>query len=498
MYLAILLIIVAILVFYNEIDSKMNIAEYILLSISLIVIIGASVNYIKINKINEGFTSNNKNEYYTNVKEKDIIILNSEDSEEYLDPDKKTHSKNSFINSKDNAYMENQKSSRHINKINDLLGISSNFVDIPVPTTMDNYMPTTMPTTMDNYMPTTMPTTMDTTVDTTIPTTMPTTMDTTMDTTIPTEYETEDYKNEINENEIKSIFNPKVIIGKGKGKNNSNNNNNDNGFGSNGYSSRWNSVFKNDGFGFDDTMNPVYNLWNDNHGYYDNSDDGNTNGKNSRGCNTNNCNTSNVKTGISSDEWTQNMDSYNKGKWQRNQYNRPSDYVDYIYPSGYGTFTPENFSNTMNQDIDEEIDQDIYGNTSSDSINNSNPKITLSSNIKNSKACAPYANLDLDENQAGDLIVKDYKQSKKWVAGYTYVPPVHWDVPQKRSPVCNLATPNVHKLTGLMDKGLPINALELTETGYIADTEDTVKLSNVGSMIPKFNYQEQPFSKPYV
>ena len=150
----------------------MNIAEYILLSISLIVIIGASVNYIKINKINEGFTSNIKNvnynnnnnnniknEYYTNVKEKDTIILNSEDSEEYLDPDKKHRSKNSFINSKDNAYMENQKNPRHINKVNELLGISSNFVDIPVPTYMPTTMETTIDTTMDNYMPTTMPTT---------------------------------------------------------------------------------------------------------------------------------------------------------------------------------------------------------------------------------------------------------------------------------------------------------------------------------------------------
>ena len=352
-----------------------------------------------------------------------------------------------------------------------------------------------MDTTMDTTIDTTMDTTMDTTTNTTMYTTMDTTMNTNISTTMPTEYETEDYKNEINENEIRSIFNPKVIIGKGKGKKNSNNN--DNGFGSNGYSSRWNSVFKNDGFGFDDTMNPVNNLWYDNHSYYDTRENSNTNGKNIRDSNTSNTsNTSNIKTGISNDEWTQNMDSYNKGKWQRNQYNRPSDYVDYIYPSGYGTSTPDSFLNTMNQNTNQDIDQDIYGNTSSNSINNSNPQITLYSNIKTSKECAPY--IDLDENQAGDLIVKDYKQSKKWIAGYTYVPPVHWDVPQKRTPVCNLANPNVHKLTGLIDKGLPINALELTENGYIADTEDTVKLSNVGSMIPKFNYQEQPFSKPYV
>jgi len=41
-------------------------------------------------------------------------------------------------------------------------------------------------------------------------------------------------------------------------------------------------------------------------------------------------------------------------------------------------------------------------------------------------------------------------------------------------------------------------ALELNPDGSMADSEDTVTLTNVGSIIPRFNYQETPFSKPYV
>jgi hypothetical protein len=464
MFLAILLIIVALLVFYNELDSKMNISEYILLFIALIVIIGASINYINIDKLNEGFTSKiktqekNKNSiiYNKNDKEDDnTMILNSEESSEYLDSDEMLPNPVKRNINTDSSYSENNKNINHINKINDLLGISNSFTDIPIPT---NYNEN------DN------------------------------------ENENED-DNEIeieSGNEIKSVFNPKVIIGKGNkntNNKNNNNNNNSNGFGRNGNSSKWNNVFNDDGFGFDNTMNPVNNLWNDTHSFYNggnNNYSSNYYGKNdnSRNDSRNNsrndsrketgCDSKNNVNSISNDEWSQNMDCYNKGKWQRNQYNRPSDYVDYITPPGYGSSTPNSSYN-------------INGNTSSESINNNQ---LPSANGENKKLCGAYT--DFDENQEGDLIIKDYTQSKKWVAGYTYVPPVHWDVPQKHAPVCSSATPKVHKLTGLIDRGLPINALELTPDGYIADTEDTVELSNVGSMIPKFNYQEQPFSKPYV
>ena len=112
------------------------------------------------------------------------------------------------------------------------------------------------------------------------------------------------------------------------------------------------------------------------------------------------------------------------------------------------------------------------------------------------KKCGEYN--DLSDDKSGNLVVREYKDSKKWYPVYTYVPPVHWDVPQKRADVCLPNEQNYTKLTGLIDRGLPINVLELNQNGNIAHTEDTVLMSNVGSMIPRFNYQEQPFSKPYV
>lgn len=113
------------------------------------------------------------------------------------------------------------------------------------------------------------------------------------------------------------------------------------------------------------------------------------------------------------------------------------------------------------------------------------------------KGSKGYENIAIDDD-TGNLVVKNYTEAKKWYPGYTYIPPVYWDVPQRHVGACNPNMPNYTKLTGLVDRGLPINVLELNATGMQADTEDTVTLTNVGSILPKFNYQEQPFSKPYV
>ena len=130
---------------------------------------------------------------------------------------------------------------------------------------------------------------------------------------------------------------------------------------------------------------------------------------------------------------------------------------------------------------------DIYG-RNKDCIND--PTYT------DKKKCAQYDGIR--ENEDGSLIVQDYKNAKTWVPGYTYLPPTNWDVPQKRSPVCLSPSPNAIKLTGLIDRGLPMNVLELNPQGQVADTEESVQLTNVGSLLPKFSYEEQPFSKPYV
>ena len=120
-------------------------------------------------------------------------------------------------------------------------------------------------------------------------------------------------------------------------------------------------------------------------------------------------------------------------------------------------------------------------------------------NYTDKKRCGQYNKRDSDllESENGNLLVKEYKDAKTWHPGYTYLPPSNWDVPQKYPPVCS-SNPNVFKLTGLIDKGLPLNALELNPGGKQATTEESVHLTNIGSMLPKFSFEEQPFSKPYI
>lgn len=385
MYLASLLIIVAILVFYNEIDGKMSIAEYVLLAIAFVAIVRSAYNYIKIDKIGEGFVSNNsykKNKQ--NTYDDEIMIMNSEDSKDYFDTDEIDNSdnlkKNNYNSDEEfnNIRNNNNINNEAVSHIDELLGINnkSYFTDV----------------------------------------------------------------GQTDKSDIKSVFAPQVIIGKGNGSSD------DNGFGSSGDSSSWNSAFKNDGTSFNNSMKPSKNLWSDDHSFYDESN---------------------------KNQWTKSMDAYNKGKWNPNLDKKPSDYVDYYTPSAYGTSTSTS-TGTSQQSSSTTTDE--YGNTK--------------------KLCGQYDNLF--EDQADNLVVRNYTQAKKWMPGYTYVPPSHWDVPQRHISVCRPDGPNVRKLTGLVDRGLPLNVLELDPDGNIADTEDTVNLTNVGCMMPKFNYQEQPFSKPYV
>lgn len=402
MYLAALLIIVAILVFYNELNGKMSIAEYVLLAIAFIAIVRASYNYIKIDSISEGFTANNSHKKHKNKKfdnyDKDMITMNSEDSKDYLDTEEIDNIKNSYSqlehnnidDTLNNIKNSNKKNSDAISHIDELLGLNnkSSFEDV----------------------------------------------------------EQNDF------NDIKSVFSPKVIIGKG-GRDDDDDNG---GFGSSGNSCSWNSAFKNDGMNFNNSMKPCKNLWRDNHNFYNESN---------------------------TDQWTKSMDSYNKGKWNPSLDKKPSDYADYKL-AACGTTIPKSSSDDSSQNSHSSTTTDEYGHTTTDEYG------------QHKKLCGAYDNLD--EDQAENLVVRNYKQAKKYFPGYTYVPPVHWDVPQRHISVCRPNGPNVRKLTGLVDRGLPLNVLELNPDGDIADTEDSVKLTNVGCMMPKFSYQEQPFSKPYI
>ena len=441
MYLAIMLIMVSILVFYNEVNNKMNIAEILLLAISLIAISRASLNYINMSDtlVREGFydkiklpnksNSNSKQTVKSKFnttnklnKKENIINLTSDKNTEidYFNTDTETRADNTNTNTitdnmdiknknnnKDNNKNNNNKDNnkQHINndavnQINSILGhgISqfSQFEDIPEITKANTQQPI------------------------------------------------------INNDEIESIFKPQIIIGKGANDSTT--------------SSQWNNTSNsNDNMTFNKTMNPTHNLWSNDDDY---NGSGNSSGSGSGSGN-------NTQMQSNNNMWNRNLDDYNNGKWDPKSYNKPSEnnYTDYYTPTQYGMNTPNSQPQSQEQTME-----------------------TTSENTK--KKCGEYN--DLSDDKSGNLVVREYKDSKKWYPGYTYVPPVHWDVPQKRADVCLPNEQNYTKLTGLIDRGLPINVLELNQNGNIAHTEDTVLMSNVGSMIPRFNYQEQPFSKPYV
>jgi len=503
-----MLIIVAILVFYNEYNKNMNIAEIGLLIVALIAIIRASMNYINLgDTINlEGFTDtrNRSNKSRGKKKMEDIVVLESRKSKEYFDTNEEQNNTLQTTTPQTTHHFltsltENKIDANAVNQVNSLLGMSahsqSNFDDIPLFTTL---APTTKAQPIKAQPIKAQPTKAASTMD----------------------------------GSIESKFNPQIQIGKGVRDSLSRGftmqGMNMNSLGGLGVpnvaslASTASALGVGDNMSFPNTMKPSSNLWSSDLDYID-----------------------------TSKNWVQSMADYNNGKWNPNTYSKASDYIDYYTPSAYGMNTPPN-TNAIG------IGQVFSSNTGKshfDNIltsNNTTPATTmpattmpattmpattmpattmpattmpattmpatttpatttpattmpattmpqptiLNSNGQPAKLCGAYDDLDMD--QAGNLVVQNYTQAKKWMPGYTYIPPVYWDVPQKHVSVCNAANPNARKLTGLVDRGLPINALELNPDGSMATTEDTVSLTNVGSIIPSFNYEETPFSKPYI
>lgn len=105
------------------------------------------------------------------------------------------------------------------------------------------------------------------------------------------------------------------------------------------------------------------------------------------------------------------------------------------------------------------------------------------------KECGNYVDYDNLRKKPDAEYQKSHKQ---FYPGYSYLPPNNWDVPQKRAPVCVNNNPDTTQLPiGIADHGTPINALEVDPIGRILATEEKVKYTNVGSILPKFNYSEQ-------
>lgn len=72
----------------------------------------------------------------------------------------------------------------------------------------------------------------------------------------------------------------------------------------------------------------------------------------------------------------------------------------------------------------------------------------------------------------------DHKQPSIKIAsayGWSYMPPHYWSVPQKRPPACIPSPENTATVTPIYDKSVPVDVLDYTQ---------------VGSILPKFEYNE--------
>jgi hypothetical protein len=114
--------------------------------------------------------------------------------------------------------------------------------------------------------------------------------------------------------------------------------------------------------------------------------------------------------------------------------------------------------------------------------------------IKGNKRCQNVKTLkdrscpyDVSEAEMASLNGKD--KGKQYYPGYSFMPPETWNVPQERAPIC---VPDgwTKRPSAVFDRGTPTNVLELDENGNMSTNEDDVHFTNVGSILPKFKYEQ--------
>jgi hypothetical protein len=141
---------------------------------------------------------------------------------------------------------------------------------------------------------------------------------------------------------------------------------------------------------------------------------------------------------------------------------------------------------------DEELNKimNVNNNKYQDSKNDDNqdPWDTIIDNQHLSKFQEKKNNL-VQYNLLEDIEKKNNPlDAKDFYPGYQLIPPKEWDVPQPRPPVC---IPQKYQLpSAVILNGIGTNVLELDKTGKMAVYERDVSQTNVGSILPKFKYQE--------
>ena len=187
-----------------------------------------------------------------------------------------------------------------------------------------------------------------------------------------------------------------------------------------------------------------------------------------------------------------------------------SDYVNRPdINSGSNKFNNLSASNLRQNTISEYLqpNDELFGNTTDNGQSDSSSDAyswmeTFLRNNTNTQGNQKQAACDFNKPYAEEQRRAGYKpvdsmtlSNKAFIPGMAYLPPSEWRAPvydmRQCRTVCPGTNPNTRELPiGVMDHGTPIFALEIGSDGTIAKTEAEVRLTNVGSIMPKFVYRE--------
>jgi hypothetical protein len=179
-----------------------------------------------------------------------------------------------------------------------------------------------------------------------------------------------------------------------------------------------------------------------------------------------------------------------------------SDYVAGPAANGFNNISPSNLRPSTVSEYLQPSDE-LFGNTGQTGNSGSDAyswmETFLRQNVNTQgnqtpAACdynKPYAEEPRRANQVDAMTLSN----QTFIPGMAYLPPSEWRAPvydtRQCRTVCPSINPNTRELPiGIMDHGTPVFALEIGSDGTIAKTEAEVRLTNVGSIMPKFVYRE--------
>ncbi len=177
---------------------------------------------------------------------------------------------------------------------------------------------------------------------------------------------------------------------------------------------------------------------------------------------------------------------------------------DYVQPPSANEFNNISPSNLRPSTVSEYMqpNDELFGNTGQSNGNSdafSWMETFLRQNVNTqgnqTRAACDYNKPYAEEPRHGNQVDLMTLSNKSFVPGMAYLPPSEWRAPvndmRQCRTVCPGTNPNTRQLPiGIMDHGTPVFALEIGSDGTIAKTEAEVRLTNVGSIMPKFVYRE--------